>query len=193
MGRAPGTCSVFSSVYLSVYLYTHTHVCVHVCSVTQACPTVTPWTVARQSPLSMELFRQQYWSGLPFPPPGDLPNPGIKPAYFTYVNMPACDSSRISHLQRPHTQVDALCLPCGCAPWLWTWQTPRVSAPSNDCRTEFWGGRQGRREGEGRGRKVKSFPPLLLKNISPLFTSRILRIIYIHSFTCYYLLHPHFQ
>ena len=39
-----------------------------------------PWTVAHQTPLSMELFRQEYWSGLPFPSPGDLSNPGIKPA-----------------------------------------------------------------------------------------------------------------
>ena len=38
----------------------------------------TPWTVAYQAPLSME-FSRQYWSGLPFPSPGDLPNPGIKP------------------------------------------------------------------------------------------------------------------
>ena len=40
---------------------------------------VTPWTVACQVPLSMEFFRQEYWSGLPFPPSGDLPNPGIEP------------------------------------------------------------------------------------------------------------------
>ena len=40
---------------------------------------VTPWTVAYQAPQSMELFRQEYWSGLPFPSPGDLPNPGIEP------------------------------------------------------------------------------------------------------------------
>ena len=40
---------------------------------------VTPWTVAHQTPLSMAFFRQEYWSGLPFPSPGDLPNPGIKP------------------------------------------------------------------------------------------------------------------
>ena len=39
----------------------------------------TPWTVARQAPLSMGFSRQEYWSGLPFPPAGDLPNPGIKP------------------------------------------------------------------------------------------------------------------
>ena len=39
----------------------------------------TPWTVARQAPLSMKLSRQEYWSGLSFPSPGDLPDPGIKP------------------------------------------------------------------------------------------------------------------
>ena len=39
----------------------------------------TPWTVAYQAPLSMGFSRQEYWSGLPFPFPGDLPNPGIKP------------------------------------------------------------------------------------------------------------------
>ena len=40
---------------------------------------VTPWTVACQAPLSMEFSRQEYWSGQPFPTPGDLPDPGIKP------------------------------------------------------------------------------------------------------------------
>ena len=40
---------------------------------------VTPWTVACQAPLSMGFPRQEYWSGLPFPSPGDLPDPGIKP------------------------------------------------------------------------------------------------------------------
>ena len=40
---------------------------------------VTPWTVARQTPLSMGFSRQEYWNGLPFPSPGDLPNPGIEP------------------------------------------------------------------------------------------------------------------
>ena len=42
-------------------------------------PFVTPWTVAHQAPLSMGFSRQEYWSGLPFPSPGDLPNPGIEP------------------------------------------------------------------------------------------------------------------
>ena len=40
---------------------------------------MTPWTVDRQAPLSMEFSRQESWSGLPCPPPGDLPDPGIKP------------------------------------------------------------------------------------------------------------------
>ena len=39
----------------------------------------TPWTVAHQAPLSMEFYRQKYWSGLPFTSPGDLPDPGIEP------------------------------------------------------------------------------------------------------------------
>ena len=50
-------------------------------TVTKSCPTlVTSWAVAHQALLSMGLPRQEYWSGLPFPCPGDLPNPGIKPA-----------------------------------------------------------------------------------------------------------------
>ena len=42
----------------------------------------TPWTVAHQVPLPMGFPRQEYWSGLPFPSPGDLPDPGIKPKPF---------------------------------------------------------------------------------------------------------------
>ena len=48
--------------------------------ITQSCPTLaTPWTVACQAPLSMGFSRQEYWSGLPFPPPGDPLDPGIEP------------------------------------------------------------------------------------------------------------------
>ena len=42
----------------------------------------TSWTVACQAPLSMGFSRQEYWNGLPCPPLGDLPNPGIEPAYL---------------------------------------------------------------------------------------------------------------
>ena len=40
---------------------------------------VALWTIAQKAPLSMEFSRQEYWSGLPFPSPGDRPNPGMKP------------------------------------------------------------------------------------------------------------------
>ena len=43
----------------------------------------TPWTIACQAPLSMEFSRQEHWSGLPFPSPGDPPNPGIEPGSAT--------------------------------------------------------------------------------------------------------------
>ena len=46
----------------------------------ESCPTLcNPWTIAHQTPLSVEFSRWEYWSGLPLPIPGDLPNPGIKP------------------------------------------------------------------------------------------------------------------
>ena len=48
--------------------------------VTNSCLTLaTPWTVACQAPLSMGFSRLKYWSGLPFPSPGYLPNPGFEP------------------------------------------------------------------------------------------------------------------
>ena len=56
----------------------------HVCSVVSA--SATPWTVAGLAPLSMGFFRQEYWSGLPCSPPGDLPDPGIE---FTSPASPA--------------------------------------------------------------------------------------------------------
>ena len=49
------------------------------CSLSRVQLFVNPWTVARQRPLSMEFSRQEYWRGLPFLPPGDLPDPGIEP------------------------------------------------------------------------------------------------------------------
>ena len=47
----------------------------------------TPWTIAHQAPLSMEFSRQEYWSGLLFSIPGDLPNPGIKTMSFKYPTL----------------------------------------------------------------------------------------------------------
>ena len=53
-------------------------VCVHAC--TQSCPTLCDsWIVAQQAPPSMGFSKQEYYSELPFPTPGDLPDPGIEP------------------------------------------------------------------------------------------------------------------
>ena len=56
-----------------------TTACMCACVLSHVHLFVTPQTVARQAPLSIGFPRQEYWSKLPFPPPGDLPDPGIKP------------------------------------------------------------------------------------------------------------------
>ena len=68
----------------------------------QSCPThlVTPWTVACHVSLSMEFSRQEYWTGLPFPTPGDLPDPGIKPVSLASPAL-AVDSLPLRHLGSP--------------------------------------------------------------------------------------------
>ena len=50
---------------------------------------VTPWTVAHQASLSMGFPRQEFWSGLPFPYPGDLPDLGIKPSSLMSLALPS--------------------------------------------------------------------------------------------------------
>ena len=57
----------------------------------------TPWIIAHQASLPMGFFRQEYWSGLPFPSPGDLPNPGIKHMSPTLQ----ADSLLLSHWGSP--------------------------------------------------------------------------------------------
>ena len=52
----------------------------YVCACSVVSDSVIPWTADHQAPLSMGFPRQEYWSGLPFPPPGDLADPGIEPA-----------------------------------------------------------------------------------------------------------------
>ena len=90
-------CKVFHST-LSVY-----HVCDSHSVISKSLQSL--WTVTCQAPLFLGFFRQEYWSGLPFPLPGDLPDPGIK------LGSPAlqADSSPLSHQGSPQ-----LCLtkPC---------------------------------------------------------------------------------
>ena len=70
-------------------------VCVCVCSVAQSYLTLcTPWTAARQAPLSMEVSRQEYWSGLPIPPPGIFLTQGLNPCFLHWQ----ADSLPLHHL-----------------------------------------------------------------------------------------------
>ena len=72
---------LFSSLHSSLYLLISS-ACVFVLScLSHVRLFVTPWTTAHQAPLSMGFSRQEYWSGLPCPPPGDLPDLGIKPVF----------------------------------------------------------------------------------------------------------------
>ena len=61
----------------------------------------TPWTVAYQAPPSMGFSRQKYWSGLPFPSPGDLPNPGIEPGLLQCRQTLYCFTLALLALHRP--------------------------------------------------------------------------------------------
>ena len=78
---------------------------------TQSCPAL--WTVALQAPLSMEFSKQAYWSGLPFPAPGDLPDPAIKPRSpkVRADSLPSESSGKLLH-----TGVSSHSLPKGIFP-----------------------------------------------------------------------------
>ena len=69
----------YGKMFYLISIINHT-MCVHAHVLSHVQFFVAPWTVAFQAPLSMEFPRQELWSGLPFPPPGDLPSPGIEPA-----------------------------------------------------------------------------------------------------------------
>ena len=77
---------IWSWIYVYIYIYTHTyiHTVLGHFSYVRLC--VTLWT--HQAPLSIGFSRQEHWSGLPCPPPGDLPDSGIKPASFMSPALP---------------------------------------------------------------------------------------------------------
>ena len=64
--------------HLATLKSSHNHIYIHAQSL-QSCTTATLWIVPRQAPLSIGFSRQEYWSGLPFPSPGTIPDPGIQP------------------------------------------------------------------------------------------------------------------
>ena len=75
----------------SLTYYLNPMKCYYLCAVL-ACSVIqlfsTPWTVARQAPLSLEFFRQEYWSGLPFPSPGIKPPAPTSPALLSHRGSP---------------------------------------------------------------------------------------------------------
>ena len=83
--RAGILSTLLSYIFLLLETVPAHNVCVcvgaHVCTymLSHVWLFVTPWAIACQALLAIGFTRQEYWSGLPFPPPGDLPNPGIKP------------------------------------------------------------------------------------------------------------------
>ena len=79
---------------MCAHTYTHTQ------SLSHVGPYVTLWTVAHQAPLSMEFSRQEYQSGLPFPPLGELPDPEIEPASPSSCTWQV-DSLPLSYLKSP--------------------------------------------------------------------------------------------
>ena len=92
------------------------------CSVASAMPnSATPWTVTYQALLSMGFSRQEYWSGLPCPPPGDLPNPGIRPISLM---SPALAGGLFT----------------ASATWEGWWENKMISAKNvKHCRAQVWG------------------------------------------------------
>ena len=108
----------------------------------------TPWTVAHQAPLSVGFSRQEYWSGLPYPPPEDLPNQGPNPCLLRLLRWqagslplappgkPQCLGTRKAHLflmlRVPHGSTEALLYPVtGVSGW---W---RPGLPHHMCGREF--------------------------------------------------------
>ena len=115
--------------------------------VAQSCPTFCdPWTVGCQAPLSMEFSRQEYWSGLSFPSPGDLPNPGIEPrSPSLQVNSLPCEAPGKSKntgvgtytFSRGSSQLGgwtwASCVTCGFFTVWATWEAKWKSQTQNVC------------------------------------------------------------
>ena len=88
-------------------MISYTRVCVHGCVLNHFSLVqffLALWTVAHQALLSMGFSRQEYWSGLPFPSPGDLPNPGMEPV-SRVTSALQTDSSPAEPLGKPQTRI----------------------------------------------------------------------------------------
>ena len=85
MGLFSPTYCCLSNLFCTLELKHHSVVdgCVYVSCSVMSDSFAIPCTIAHQAPLSMEFSKQEYWSGLPLPSPGDLPDPGIEPGFPT--------------------------------------------------------------------------------------------------------------
>ena len=89
------TCFIYYICVLYItYRYNICICIIYCCLVSKSFYSLRPWNLAHQAPLSMVFSRQEYWSGLPFPLPGDLLDPGMEPKSSTLQ----VDSSPLSHL-----------------------------------------------------------------------------------------------
>ena len=111
------------------YPYSYVHACMSIHRFSRVQLFATLGTVARQTPLSMGFSRQEYWSGLPRPFPGDLPDPGMKPASLTspafYQFSSVQSLSRVHSLNRVSHKLTCLPRPGRDREWLkqarWGW------------------------------------------------------------------------
>ena len=85
---------------------------------------VTPWTVACLAPLSMKFSRQEYWSGLPFPSAGDLPNPDIEPG------SPALQADSLPTEPLGKLNVDLNSIPCHFPLTMQAWSLKGMTVPA---------------------------------------------------------------
>ena len=97
------------------------HVAAELCALSHVQLSAAPWTTGHPAPLSMQFSRQEYWSGLPFPSPGDLTNPRIKPASLVspalvgvfFTTVPLCATwtyqSRRTQKARESDKIEATC------------------------------------------------------------------------------------
>ena len=98
---------IYSVYYMYIYIHTHTHtqyiyICIYYCAQSLSCVQLcSPMDCSLPgSSQSIGFFRQKYWSGLPCPPPGDLPNPGIESASPVAPALQV-DSLPLSHFGKP--------------------------------------------------------------------------------------------
>ena len=148
-----------------------------------------PWTAARQAPLSMGISRQKYWSGLPFSPPGDLPDPGTEPSSHVAPASQA-DSLLLSHRGSPLFLIGNGRLECCLGVWKRSQSLISLSIGSDDYsfrhivnlrKGAFWGFLVKVVVGGGRVWSYKA--PLHF----PYFFITYLRVCYVSRFTCQFL------